>query len=119
LLKEEAHCLLEPGVGLVGAVWRDQDVFEFVDGVAGWDWLLLKDIQTRAFDLSIRESTHQSSLVDNGSAADVYDNSIGLHRSEGGIADHVMGFRGEGRRDNYVVACGEHCGEFCWRMVHW
>ena len=34
LLNEKLHRLIEPFFGLVGAVGRDQEVFNFVDGIA-------------------------------------------------------------------------------------
>src|ERR1039457_5195872 len=112
LLKKELHRVLEPDRGLIGAVGRDKNVFEFVDRVAGGNWLFLEDIQARTLDSLFGKRAHHRRLVDHRSSANVDDHRIRLHGRKGSIADHVARLSRQRRRHHYVVALSKQLREF-------
>src|SRR5438552_11816771 len=56
--QEEAHRLLGPIRGVVGAMRREQQVFQAVEGVAVGKWFRVENVQRRSLDWLCGESTH-------------------------------------------------------------
>src|ERR1017187_10148053 len=112
LLKKELHRLAKPDFGLIGAVRRDKNVFEFVDRIAGGNRLFLEDIQARTLDSLFSKRAHQLRLVNYRSAANVDDHRIRLHGRKGSIADHVARLSRQRRRHHDIVALSKQLREF-------
>ena len=78
---------------MVGAMWRKQNIFQFVERVALRQRLMIENIQRGAFDSSIGKRAGERSFVDHRASADIDHHRRGLHRHEFRLTDHATRFR--------------------------
>src|SRR5882757_7581544 len=88
---------------------REQDIFQFVEGVVGGEGLFVEYVEGCAFDFVLRKGVDHGALVDYGAAAYVDDYGGGFHGGEFGFVDQADCFGVERRGHDHVVALRQHC----------
>src|SRR5262245_26561782 len=77
LRDEELHGIVQPIGGVIGRMWREQNVFQLVKGMTRGKRLFIEDVQRRASQAAAGQGFNQSVLIDYRPAADINDHGRG------------------------------------------
>src|SRR5579872_7064785 len=108
VVQEEAHGVLQPGGRMVGAVGREQDIFQTVKRMAFRQRFSVEYVQGRTLDSTFGEGADHRGFVDDGTTTDIDYHRVWFHGGEFRLADQPASVRRERRSHDDVVALRDH-----------